>query len=128
MHDKAVQAAISVMENHLIALNARDPEAIAKTLHFPHFRLAGNVMKVWETPDSYMDDFYARAGDAWGHTEWGHLTPLQTSPEKVHLDVMVNRFDKDGAPLVAFPSLWVVTQIGGFWAAQLRSSFASDLG
>ena len=116
------------MTRHMEALNARDPEAIAKTLHFPHYRLAGESVKIWETPDSYLKDFHTRAGDKWGHTEWGHLNPLQVGDTKVHLDVMVNRFDKAGQPLVSFPSLWVVSQIDGVWAAQMRSSFAQDLG
>ena len=59
----AIQSAIAVVDAHMAGLNARDPDAIAKTLHFPHYRLAGHVMKVWETADTYLDDFYARAGE-----------------------------------------------------------------
>lgn len=127
MHEAAVKSALGVMEAHLAALNARDPEAIAETLHFPHYRLAGESVNIWESPECYLDDFRARAGNDWGHTEWGRLEPIQTSEAKVHLNVEVKRFDRQGAPLVTFASLWVVTRIGGVWAAQMRSSFAEDL-
>lgn len=126
MNEDAIAAAKDVMHRHVQALNARDAAAIAETLHFPHFRLAGETVKIWETPDSYLNDFHARAGDSWGHTEWGHLRSLQSEAGKVHLDVMVNRFDKSGQPLVSFRSLWVITRIDGVWAAQMRSSFAQD--
>ncbi|MCT4610627.1 MAG: hypothetical protein N4A70_15650 [Pelagimonas sp.] len=124
MTQTAQTAAIDVMQAHKAALNARDPKAIAATLHFPHYRLADGKVKIWETPDTYLEDFYKRASDDWGHTEWGSLEPLQASETKVHLKVIVKRFDKSGAPLVEFPSLWVLANIDGVWAAQMRSSFA----
>lgn len=127
MNNDAIAAAKEVMHRHVQALNARDATGISTTLHFPHYRLSGEAVKIWETPDSYFSDFKTRAGGDWGHTEWGHLNVLQSSESKVHLDVMVNRFDHDRLPLVSFPSLWVVTRIDGIWAAQMRSSFAQDL-
>lgn len=126
MTNSAIQQAKAVMQAHLDALNARDADAIAATLHFPHFRLSGDAVKVWETPDRYLADFHARAGGDWGHTEWGRLETLQASDTKVHFDVQVDRFDTSGAPLVSFQSLWVITKINGVWAAQMRSSFAQD--
>jgi len=126
MSGSAIKAALSVMNAHAEALNARNPERIAATLHFPHFRLSGDTVKIWQTPESYLTDFHARAGSNWGHTEWGRLNVLQASENKVHLDVQVDRFDKEGKPLVSFPSLWVITCIDGIWAAQMRSSFAQD--
>lgn len=38
----------------------------------------------------------------------------------------MDRFDTSGAPLVSFPSLWVITKINGVWAAQMRSEGAGD--
>ena len=53
----AIQNAIAVVDAHMAGLNARDPAAIAASLHFPHYRLAGSVFKVWENSDTYLDDF-----------------------------------------------------------------------
>ena len=121
-----LEAALAVMQAHLDALNARDEEAIAKTLHFPHYRLSVGVMSIWERPGVYFEDFRKRAGEEWGFTKWGKLAPLQISSDKVHLSVQVDRYRTDGSPLTSFKSLCVIAKINGVWAAQLRSSFASD--
>jgi hypothetical protein len=120
----AIQNAIAVVDAHMAALNAREPDAIAKTLHFPHYRLAGSVFKVWETPDTYLDDFYARAGEGWGHSQWNRQDVIHAEAEKVHLDMEFTRFRTDGSELGTYRSIWVITRIDGRWAAQLRSSFA----
>lgn len=120
----AIQNAIAVVDAHMAALNARNPGAIAKTLHFPHYRLAGGVFKVWETPDTYLDDFYARAGEGWGRSQWNRQQVIHAEAEKVHLDMEFTRFRTDGSELGTYRSIWVITCIHGRWAAQLRSSFA----
>tara|TARA_R110002096_G_scaffold277981_1_gene471929 strand:+ start:480 stop:1004 length:525 start_codon:yes stop_codon:yes gene_type:complete len=66
----AIQNAIAVVDAHMAGLNARNPKAIAAGLHFPHYRLAGSVFKVWQTPDTYLDDFFARAGKGWARSQW----------------------------------------------------------
>lgn len=121
-----VRAAMAVLDAHLAALNARDEAALADTLHFPHYRLSGGRLKTWETPDDYFGDFRRRAGKNWGYTQWGERTLLQEGADKVHLAVRVDRFRADGSLLTSFPSLWVIANVNGKWAAQLRSSFADD--
>ena len=120
----AIQSAIGVVDAHMTGLNARDPDAIAASLHFPHYRLAGSVFKVWETSDTYLDDFYARAGEGWGRSQWNRQDVIYASADKVHLDMEFTRFRTDGSELGTFRSIWVITRIDGRWAAQLRSSFA----
>lgn len=119
-----IAAALNVMKLHLDGLNARDNKAIAESLHFPHYRLSGGCLTVWDTPNTYFENFLARAGKDWGYTEWGEINPIRSSVDKVHLDVKVCRFRANGKPLVQFWSLWVITRQNGRWAAQLRSSFA----
>lgn len=122
----SIDAARSVMESHINALNARDGSAIAATLHFPHYRLCDGHLKVWETAEYYLADFRKRAGGDWGYSRWGQLEVVHSSDDKVHLDVVVDRYTEDGTLLNSFRSLWVVSCIDGNWAAQLRSSFAPD--
>jgi hypothetical protein len=118
-----VDAALDVMHEHIKALNSRDSEAIAATLHFPHYRLTGGRLKTWQTYHDYLDDFQQRAGTEWGYSEWGELNVIHADETKVHIDVRVDRFRSDGSLLTSFRSIWVVSQINGVWAAQLRSSF-----
>lgn len=119
-----VAAALDVLDRHMSALNARDNAGLAATLHFPHYRLAGSTIRVWQTPDTYFADFLARAGDGWHHSAWLSRIPIAASDTKVHLDVTFARYRQDGSVLGEFRSLWVITKRDGRWAAQLRSSFA----
>ena len=122
---KAIAAAKAVMAAHIAGLNARDNNAIAHSLHFPHYRLASGRMQVWETKESYLDDFYARAGDGWSRSHWDSLDVMAAAEDKVHLDVRFTRFNEEGAAMGHFRSLWVITREDGRWAAKLRSSFAA---
>lgn len=120
----AIDAAMAVMKANLEALNALDLGAFAKTLHFPHYRLSGSNLQVWDTPDTYFDDFKARAGDGWHHTVWDKLVVIAAGADKVHLDVQFTRYREDDSSLGTFRSLWVIARIDGTWAALLRSTFA----
>ena len=119
-----VAAAMAVLDRHLVALNAGDASGLADTLHFPHYRLAGTRMQMWQTPDTYLSDFHARAGEGWHHTKWDFRNVIAASPNKVHIDLQFTRYRADDSSLGSFRSIWVITLIGGRWAAQLRSSFA----
>lgn len=120
----ASAAALAVVDAHMAALNARDATALAATLHFPHYRLAGGRLQVWETPDRYLADFYARAGDGWAYSRWDRKEVIAAGPDKVHLDMAFTRYRGDGSSLGTFRSIWVIARLDGRWAAQLRSSFA----
>jgi hypothetical protein len=124
-HPGAIAAAMCVLDRHVAALNSGDAVALAQTLHFPHFRLAGTRMQIWERPETYLQDFYARAGNEWHHSAWDFRNPISSSSDKVHLDVQFSRFRIDGSVLGRYRSIWVVSFIDQRWAAQLRSSFAA---
>ena len=119
-----IAAAREILDRHFAALNAGDATALTDTLHFPHYRLASGRMQIWEKPDGYLEGFHARAGDGWHHSTLDVCEPIAASADKVHFDVEFTRYRADGSVLGRFRSIWVVTQIDGRWAAQLRSSFA----
>lgn len=121
---REIAEAMALLDRHLIALNAGDAAGIAATLHFPHYRLAGTRMQVWQTADTYLADFRARAGEGWHHTRWDYRNVIAASRDKVHIDLKFTRYRADDSALGSFRSIWVITSIGGRWAAQLRSSFA----
>ena len=125
-HQVAVTAALNVMAAHIKALNTGDEESLAKTLHFPHFRLSGTSLKCWETPESYFSDFRKRAGDDWAKSAFEGIRVIQASANKVHLDARIDRFNAAGTLITQFRSLWVITYEDGHWAAKFRSSFASQ--
>lgn len=121
----ATVAAMAVLDRHFAALNAGDAAALADTLHFPHYRLAGVQMQIWDGPDNYLRDFQARAGVTWHHSAWNFRDVFAASADKVHVDVQFTRYCADGSVLGTYRSFWVISRIDGRWAAQLRSSFAA---
>src|SRR5258707_7657428 len=77
-HPEAIAAAMGVLDRHLAALNSGDAAALAQTLHFPHYRLAGGRMKIWERPETYLQDFYDRVGHEWHHSAWDFRKPISS--------------------------------------------------
>jgi hypothetical protein len=121
----AVAAALGVLDRFMAALNARDQAALLATMHFPHYRLAGVTMRVWDQPDdSYFAGFLTRAGDGWHYTGWDFRRVIVAGPEKVHLDVQFTRYRADNSPIGSFRSLYIVTKRDDIWAIAARSSFA----
>lgn len=124
-HEAAIKAALGVMTDHITALNAGDEARLAATLHFPHYRLSGAALKVWDNADRYLFDFRARVGAAWARSTFDDIRVMAASDAKVHLDTQVNRYDAKGNRIASFRSLWVITLENGVWAAKFRSSFAA---
>ena len=125
-HEIAIEAALGVMQAHIDALNVRDEAALAATLHFPHFRLSGTELKVWDGPESYFSDFRARAGSDWARSRFNDIRVVQASNDKVHLDAEIIRYDRNDAVLTRFRSLWILTKENETWAAKFRSTFAEE--
>ncbi len=103
--NEAVSAAMDVLDEHFRSLNARDASALAATLHFPHYRMGRNGMKTWQTSDTYLDDFFARAGDGWARSEFLFRNVVAASADKVHLDVAFVRYNEEAQTMGAFRSL-----------------------
>lgn len=124
MNEKAIEQALLLMDKHINALNRRDAKSIAATLHFPHHRLSGTTWKTWETDRQYFEDFLKRAGDDWKRSSFEDIKVVDSSENKVHLDVEIRRYDSSDTLITSFRSLWVIIEIDGVWAAKVRSSFA----
>src|SRR5271166_521483 len=106
-HPQAIAAALRVLDRHVAALNSGDAAALARTLHFPHYRLAGGRMQIWERLDNYLEDFHARAGNEWHHSAWDFRKPIGSGSDKVHLGACPD-----------YRRWYDVTKVGRAWAAR----------
>ena len=53
------KAALAVLDDYFAALNAHDSAGMRDSFHFPHYRIAGGRMQVFETAADYsMKDFH----------------------------------------------------------------------
>lgn len=110
----------------MTAFNARDPQAWAATLNYPHVRFASNEVRVYNTAEDFsreMKDYPTRLAP-WHHSRWESMNVIQSGPDKVHIAVTFVRYDASNKEIGKFPSLYIVTLKNGHWGVQARSSFA----
>lgn len=121
----ALTAAIQALDDYMAALNRGDEAGVNAACNFPHVRLAGGKVVVWPDHGDYkLQDFVARAGDGWDHSQWDERTAIHVGDKKVHLKVKFSRWKKDGSLIGRFETIYIVTLQNGHWGIQARSSFA----
>ena len=83
------QGPLDAMDAFVAALNARDDEALYHTIHLPHFRISADGVLIYPTLEdlkkSYLQDFFARAGDDWGHTDFDDNDVINIAEDKAHV-------------------------------------------
>ena len=121
-------AAVTAIAEFMAALNARDDAALYDLLHLPHVRISGEGVAIWhdraELEETYLRDFYARAGPDWRHTTLDFTEVIHSSEHKVHVLIQFTRRDESDTAIATYRSLWIMTRANGRWGAQARSSFA----
>lgn len=128
-HEDSVAGALAVTDAFLQSFNAGDAAGHARTLAYPHIRLAGGAVRIWqglEDAVAAMEQAIAALREAvgWDHSVWDHRRVVHSRPDKVHLDVQFTRYRKDGSVIGVYPALYVVVEQDGAWLVQARSSFA----
>lgn len=115
-----------VLDQFLDAFNARDPEAWAKTLKFPHVRLAGGQVQVWNTPEDYArsNDLEQFAKTGWRYSKWDWRQLVQQGEGKLHFILQFTRYGEGGKKIASYESLYILTKSEGSWGVQARSSYA----
>jgi len=127
--DDAVTGATAVTDAFLSTFNAKDAIGHARTLAYPHVRLASGTVRIWESLDEAVPQMelaikalQERAG--WDHSAWDHRRVIHVGPGKVHLDVQFTRYRSDESVIGVYPAVYVVVEQAGEWLIQARSSFA----
>lgn len=125
--DAAEKAGHDALDRFMTAWNAKDEEAWASTLNYPHVRIAGEAVRVYDTKQEFVDymDFDAFAErTGWDHSAWDWKKVIQKTHNKVHIAVQFSRYDKNDKKISTYESLYIVTLKDGKWGTQARSSFA----
>ena len=121
-----MQSALASLDAYMAGVNRGDEVAVNAACNFPHVRIAGGKVVVWQKRGDYkLEDFRARAGDGWARSQWDERTPIHVGADKVHLKVKFSRFRADGSVIGRFETIYIVTFQAGHWGIQARSSFAS---
>ncbi|MDA0348340.1 MAG: hypothetical protein O3C43_17910 [Verrucomicrobia bacterium] len=116
-----------VLDQFLISFSAKDPVAHVSTLHFPHFRLAGASMTIWETKEvgitANKSTLENLSSTGWDKSIWVHREIISLSEDKVHVNTRFRHLRKDGSEIRSADSLCVLIKRDGRWGVLLRSSF-----
>jgi hypothetical protein len=122
----AERGARKAMDDFMTAFNARDVQAWAATLNYPHVRFASNQVRVYNTLQDFASENadYPKRLAPWHHSRWESMNVIQSGSDKVHFAVEFIRYDASGKEIGRFPSLYIVTLKNGHWGIQGRSSFA----
>lgn len=126
------------LDDFLTTFNSKNELAWAKTLNYPHVRMSGNQVTVWDTPEAYAKDQdlqkLAKA-IGWENTRWDYRYVVQSGSDgkgnanKYHVALSFTRLDKAGKPIPGhtFDSFYIITNVDGKWGTQFRSSMAGSL-
>lgn len=123
--DAVLAGCMDALDRFMAGLNAYDAAAMDAAMHFPHVRLAGGTVTVYEKPGSNPMDLFERLRqqDNWSHSAWNERKIVQRNDAKVHMAVTYTRYRTDGSTLGVYESLYILTLNDGHWGIQVRSSF-----
>ena len=91
-------AARAPIEAFFKAFNARDNEALKRSLHYPHVRIneQGRV-NIWPTVADAATDFDAlERSEGWARSSLDSVTMRANDAVKVHFEVLFSRYKADG--------------------------------
>jgi len=119
--------ALAAMEAFLDAFNNRDEAGWADSLVFPHVRMASGTVVVYQDREEFLsamdlDAFAENTG--WRRSTWDDMSVIQSSAQKVHIQVRFSRFDANDDLIASFDSLYIIEPADGHWGVRARSSFA----
>ncbi|MFB9269161.1 hypothetical protein ACFFWD_39645 [Bradyrhizobium erythrophlei] len=114
-----------VLTRWMAALNRYDASAMDALMHFPHVRIAGGTVTVYQQAGNNPMDLFdrLRKQDGWHHSAWNETKLVQSSPVKAHYAVRYTRYRENGSIIGVYDSLYVLSLLDGAWKIQSRSSF-----
>ncbi len=126
-HGAEVAAAKALAQRFVEAFSARDWEALASTLHYPHVRLAEGRFMTFENRDQFIqrniDNSHRLDAQGFDHSALREIEAIHAGPDKVHLAIVNDRCRADGSMYLAFNTLWIATLEGDHWGLAFRSSY-----
>jgi hypothetical protein len=114
-----------VVEAFVAGFNARDDEAIRRSLNYPHIRIASGRVRIIDEPSNYITPYkYLIEHEDWDHSTLDSAEPIHVTDTKAHFKIEFSRYKADGSKYVTHQALYIVTKQDGHWGLICRSSFA----
>ena len=122
----AIAGAMQAMDDFMLGFNARDMDAWAASLNYPHVRFASGGVTVWNNAEEFKqrNPFANLGSSGWDHSHWLTRDVTLVSPGKVHIATVFQRFNSANQVIGTYESLYIITKVEGHWGTQARSSLA----
>jgi len=114
-------AATTALTEFMKAWNSHDVKAVTATIHYPHVRLADNILEVWPTADAFATGTELPRQRTWFQTRIDQSRVVQVGPNGVNIIASISRLDRSGRLMSADEGLFLVTLRDGVWKVQARS-------
>ena len=89
------RAGMAALDEFMETFNSGSPLRWAQSLHYPHVRLGGLAVQIWNTPEDYARDndvSRLREASGWGYTKWDRRKMIQADEDKIHMAVQFSRY------------------------------------
>ena len=116
--------AMKVLDDFMDSANAQDSDAQKVTFNYPHIRIAGGKVIIFNEADGTWEFRSIRGEKGWHHSAWDYRKVIQKSADKVHIAARFTRYREDDTPIASYETFHVITNQDGHWGIQARSSFA----
>lgn len=117
----------SAVHAFIDAFNKQDHEAHARSLNYPHIRLAnGRYLRVDSAEEFTQISAKGEARlveEGWHHTVVRSMEVIHAGPDKEHIALTIDRCRENGEVYNSFDTFWIATCQEGHWGIQFRSSF-----
>ena len=119
------EAAIESVRLYCEGVNRSDPQLIARSMHFPHYRIQydGSVL-VWNSEQEYLASFSERTREAgWAYSVVDAIEGDAISQTKCHVTARFSRYRADDSLIAEVVCLYVVIFKDGRWGMNAGSVF-----
>ena len=118
-------AALKAVTAFFDAWNAHDQDRLAAALHYPHVRVADDMVEIWRSAAEYLAGPEPGRQRTWLRTRVDESTVAQVTATGANVTVRFSRLGRDGTVLSTDSGVFLAVARDGVWKIQARSTFGS---
>lgn len=118
-------AALKAVSAFFDAWNAHDQDRLVATLHYPHVRVADDMVEIWRSPAEYLAGPEPGRQRTWFKTRVDDASIAQVTATGANITVRFSRLGRDGTVLSTDAGVFLAVARDGVWKIQARSTMGS---
>ena len=116
-----------VVDRYMNAVNHQDRNAYYQAHHFPVVELRGGRVTLIRSQDEVPYEIFGFLPVGWFKSRVVEQRVVQKDRNKAHVVARIEDLDRKGESLGEYETLFILTQRGGRWGIQVRSSYPIEL-